>query len=161
MSVHAQTPRGVEIYLDHVGWFVPEMDTATHALEKLGFVLTPFVVHSRADSSSAYQRTGTGNRCAMLRAGYMEALVSIDGVDTPVARQHRAAIERYVGIHLIAFAVADAQAASTRLVAEGFEPFDPIQLHRSLATPEGSEVDLSFTVVRVPRTRWQKAGSRY
>ena len=133
-----------------MGWFVPEMDRATQALEKLGFVLTPFVAHRRPDVAfGTGVPTGTGNRCAMLQNGYLEALVSIEGVDTPLARQHRAAVKRHVGIHLIAFAVADATAARTHLASEGFEPLDPVHLRRPLVTSDG-EVELSFTVVRVP-----------
>ena len=147
---YPSSPGTVEIYLDHVGWFVPEMNPATQALERLGFVLSPFVAHSSPDPEGASIPTGTGNRCAMLHSGFLEALVSIDGVDTPLARQHRAAVGRYVGIHLIAFAVADAEAARARLAAEGFEPLDPVRLHRSLALPETDEIQLSFTVVRVP-----------
>ena len=45
----SQTPAGNEIFLDHVGWFVPDMDTAGRQFEDLGFVLTPFVAQHNAD----------------------------------------------------------------------------------------------------------------
>ena len=38
-----QTPSGYEVFLDHVGWFVPDMDELAGAMERLGFILTPFV----------------------------------------------------------------------------------------------------------------------
>lgn len=127
---------------------MPDIEPASRAFQKLGFVLTPFVVHMGGDTSTPAP-TGTGNRCVMMQEGYLEALVSTEGVETELARQHRTAVNRYVGIHLIAFAVADAATARVRLETEGFEPLEPVHLRRPLATPHGG-VELSFTVVRVP-----------
>ena len=44
-SLETQTPGSNEIYLDHVGWFVPDMDEASEVFQRLGFPLTPFTVH--------------------------------------------------------------------------------------------------------------------
>ena len=44
-----QTPDAGQIFLDHVGWFVPDMDAAARAFEKLGFGLTPFSIHGDRD----------------------------------------------------------------------------------------------------------------
>src|SRR5262245_2736831 len=118
-----QTPQGEEIYLDHVGWFIKDVDAASRAFERLGFLLTPFVVSRNADpQDGTLKPSGTGNRCAMLNRGYLELIAAIEGVDTPLARQHRAATDRHVGLHVIAFTVARADAAQERLVVEGFEP---------------------------------------
>jgi len=145
-----QTPKAGEVYLDHVGWFVPDMTTAGAAFERLGFTLTPFVAQSNADPAGGPpKQAGTGNRCAMLRRGYLEILAAVEGADTPLVHQHRAAVARYVGVHLLAFTVADARAAHARLAAEGFAPLDPVHLRRPIAAERG-EAEVAFTVVRVP-----------
>lgn len=147
----AQVPSGKEIYLDHVGWFVDDVDKASRAFEKLGFVLTPFVVSRNADPAGGPPKpSGTGNRCAMLKLGYLELIAAIDGVDTPLARQHREAVRRHVGLHVIAFTVADADAARSRLSAEGFEPGDPVRLRRPIRAPDDGDAIAAFTVIRVP-----------
>ena len=126
------------------------MTTAGAAFERLGFTLTPFVAQSNADPAGGPPKpAGTGNRCAMLRRGYLEILAAVDGADTLLAHQHRTAVARYVGVHLLAFTVADARAAHARLAAEGFAPLDPVHLRRPIAT-DGGEEDVAFTVVRVP-----------
>lgn len=146
-----QTPAAGEIYLDHVGWFVPNMETAGAAFERLGFVLTPFVAQKNADPAGGPpQPAGTGNRCAMLRRGYLEILATVPGLDTPLVRQHDAAVARYIGVHLLAFTVADAAAAHARLAAEGFKPQDPVHLRRPIATADGGAAEVAFTVIRVP-----------
>ena len=148
---HPQTPVGDNIFLDHVGWFVPDMETAGRQFEDLGFVLTAFVAQHNADpKGGAPTPTGTGNRCAMLRRGYLEILTASDGVDTPLAQQLNAAVARYTGIHLIAFAIDDADTAHARLEAGGFTPQPPVHLRRPLALPDGGKAEVGFTVLRVP-----------
>lgn len=77
-------------------------------------------------------------------------IASIDGVDTPLARQHRAAVARHEGIHVIAFTVADATAAHQRLQRGGFEPGDPVLLRRPIQAADGADALAEFTVIRVP-----------
>lgn len=146
-----QTPSGGQIFLDHVGWFVPDMGSAAAAIERLGFVLTPFVAQHNADPAGGPPvPAGTGNRCAMLRRGYLEFLAAVPGVDTPLSRQFNAALDRYRGVHLIAFTVDDPAAAHARLSAEGFAPLDPVHLRRPLTLAAGAEAEVAFTVIRVP-----------
>ncbi len=146
-----QVPRGGEVFLDHVGWFIPDVDRASAIFDRLGFVLTPFVISRNADPAGGPPKpSGTGNRCAMLERGYLELIASIDGVDTPLARQHRAALDRYTGIHVVAFTVADPEKACARLQAEGFSPLEPVLLRRPIEAPDGSSTHAAFTVVRVP-----------
>jgi hypothetical protein len=151
VGARRQTPVGGEVYLDHVGWFVGDMDRAGVAFERLGFVLTPFVAQKNADPDGGPPvPAGTGNRCAMLRRGYLEVLATVAGLDTPLVRQHDAAIARYTGVHLLAFTVADAQAAQARLAQAGFAPQDPVHLRRPIETEGGGEAEVAFTVIRVP-----------
>ena len=66
----SQTPSGSEVFLDHVGWFVPDMDELAGAMERLGFILTPFVAQQNADPNGGEPvLAGTGIRCALMRRG--------------------------------------------------------------------------------------------
>ena len=144
----AQVPAPGGLNVDHVAHFVPRMDGAGSALERLGFTLTPFSVQShRLSPGGPLQPAGAANRCVMLQRGYLEFLTPTG--DTPVASQLRAAIERYVGVHLIAFGSAAAAQDHTRLAAAGFAPLAPLALQRRIGT-EAGEQTARFAVVRVP-----------
>jgi hypothetical protein len=147
-----QTPAADEIFLDHIGWFVPSIAEAGAAFERLGFRLTPFVAQHNADPLGGPPKpAGTGNRCAMLRRGYLEILTAIPGLeDAPLARQLNEAVDRYPGIHLVAMTCGDAARAHAHLREAGFEPGDPVHLRRPVKTEDGGEAEVSFTVIRVP-----------
>ena len=146
-----QTPAGDQIFLDHVGWFVPDMELAGRQFEKLGFALTPFVAQHNADPKGGSPvPAGTGNRCAMLRRGYLEILTATNGGETPLAQQLNDAVGRYTGLHLIAFSINDTAAAHARLDEGGFSPQQPVYLRRPLTLPDGGEAEVAFTVLRVP-----------
>jgi hypothetical protein len=85
----------------------------------------------------------------MLERGYLELIASVEGVDTPLARQHRAALARYSGIHVVAFTVADPTSAYHHLQAEGFSPQEPVLLRRPIEAVDGSSTHAAFTVVRI------------
>jgi hypothetical protein len=124
------------------------VDAASAALEKLGFTLTPFSEQSqRAEPGGPLAPAGAGNRCAMLQRGYLEFLAPTG--DTTIAGQLRASIKRYVGVHLIAFGTAAAEADHERLQKGGFSPLEPVALQREIGTAAGHET-ARFTVVRVP-----------
>lgn len=124
------------------------MDAASAALQKLGFTLTPFSEQShRAEPGGPLTPAGAGNRCAMLRSGYLEFLAPTG--DTPNAGQLRASIKRYVGAHLIAFGTAAAELDHERLRKGGFSPLEPVALQREIGTANGHGT-ARFTVVRVP-----------
>ncbi len=144
----AQLPHAGQLYLDHVAHFVPHMDQAARDLARLGFTLTPFSAQShRLEPGGPLVPAGTGNRCIMFNRGYIECLTPIG--DTPVADQLRAAIERYTGVHLIAFGTAAPNADHARLAAAGYTPTPPVALQRQIGTPDGEQT-ARFTVVRVP-----------
>lgn len=143
----AQAPKPGKLTLDHIAHFVPDIDTASPALEKLGFTLTPFSAQShRLEPGGPLLPAGSGNRCIMLKRGYLECLAPT--ADTPVANQLRAAIQRYVGVHSIIFGTGDALEDYARLAREGFSPLEPVALQRQLMTPHGEDT-ARFTVVRV------------
>ena len=144
----AQAPKPGKLTLDHVAHFVPHIDNAAPALEKLGFTLTPFSAQShRLEPGGPLVPAGTGNQCVMFRRGYIECLTPTG--ESPVANQLRTAIKRYVGVHLIAFGTSAPEADHARLAHEGFTPLEPVALQRPIATPHGEDT-ARFTVVRVP-----------
>jgi hypothetical protein len=143
-----QAPQAGSINLDHVAHFVPDTDAASAALEKLGFTLTPFSPQShRLEPNGPLVPAGTGNRCVMLESGYVEFLTPTGA--TPVADQLRTAIERYVGIHLVAFGTAAPELDHGRLAEQGFQPLTPVALQRPIETENGMDT-ARFTVLRVP-----------
>lgn len=144
-----QTPAGGEIFLDHVGWYVPDMAAAT-AFERLGFRLTPFTPHADEQPDGRRIPSGTANRCAMLERGYLEILTHVPGLDTMRTRELRAGLARYTGLHLIAFTCADAEAESARLRAAGFEVQPTVKLRRPMPLDGGGEGTAAFSVVRLP-----------
>jgi hypothetical protein len=136
------------VVLDHVGLFVPDMRRGAEAFAQLGFELTPFSPQlHRLAPGQPLMPAGTANRLAVLSQGYLELLTPV--ADTPIARQLQAAIERYSGLHLIAFGSADAEAVRALLDAEGFAPQPVIELERTVASAAGERV-ARFSVVRVP-----------
>src|SRR5438477_9073926 len=144
-----QLPPPGAVFLDHVAHFVPEMDAAAAALERCGFRLTPFTAQTnRVDGQPV--PAGTGNRCAMLRQGYVEILTAVatPGGNTVLARQLRERIAGHVGLHLAAFSSADAAAEHRRLAEAGFATLPLVDMRRPVTTHTGSE-DARFTIARI------------
>ena len=142
-----QLPWGDEIFLDHVGHFVGDAAAAGDALARAGFTPTPVSVQVNPDPAGGAPRlTGTGNVCAMLRNGYLEMLFKT--ADTPLGAEHDAARDRYSGLHLVAFAIADASASHLRLAAAGFPVQPVVAMQRPVDTCNGPS-KAAFEVVRV------------
>lgn len=150
MTFGGQTPGPGQVFLDHVGWYVPDIDRSEAAFVRLGFTLTPFAAQKNADPAGGPPKpAGTGNHCAMLKTGYLEVLTAIPGQETPLAERLRAGVARYTGVHLIALTVADAEAARGRLEQEGFDPEPTVHLRRPVATADGGEGEVAFSVIRL------------
>ncbi len=144
----AQVPAAGKLVLDHVAHFVPHADHASSALKQIGFTLTPFSEQfHRAEPGGPLLPAGSGNRCVMLREGYLEFLTPTG--DTPVASQLRSSIKRYTGVHLVAFGTAAPETDHVRLAKAGFGPLPPVALQRQIGTATGDGT-ARFTVVRVP-----------
>ncbi len=137
-----QLPLGEEIFLDHVGHFVRDAAAASRALAQAGFAPTPVSVQVNPSDGTP---TGTGNITAMLRRGYVEVLFFT--ADTPLGRELEAALRRHPGVHLAAFAVADAAAAHRRLETAGVRMRPLVQMQRPVDTVHGPDV-AAFTVAR-------------
>jgi hypothetical protein len=141
-----QLPGPGAVFLDHVAHFVPDSAAAATAFERCGFRLTPFTVQTnRVDGATV--PAGTGNRCAMLRQGYMEILAAT--AETPLAQQLRERLARHVGLHLAAFSTADAAAERRRLAAAGFPVLPLVDMRRQVATAAGAVADARFTIARI------------
>jgi hypothetical protein len=143
-EIDRQLPLGGEIFLDHIGHFVPDAAAASRALARAGFCPTPVSVQANPDGTP----TGTGNVTAMFSRGYVEVLFKT--ADTPLGREFDLALAGHAGIHLAAFAVADAEACHRRLTDAGFAMRPLVQFQRPVETAAGPGV-AAFTVVRLER----------
>jgi catechol 2,3-dioxygenase-like lactoylglutathione lyase family enzyme len=142
-----QLPLGAEIFLDHVGFFVRDVEAATRALRRAGFAPTPPSIQVNPDPNGGTPRlTGTGNITAMLSQGYIEVLFKT--ADAPLAAELEAATARYPGLHLAAFAVADAGAVHGRLAQQGFRVRPLAPMERPVDN-NGAPGTAAFTVARV------------
>jgi Glyoxalase-like domain len=142
-----QLPLGAEIFLDHIGHFVPDPATASRALTRAGFAPTPVSTQTQPDPAGGAPRlTGTGNVTAMLGRGYIEVLFKT--ADTSLGQELDAAMARYAGIHLVAFGVADAGSAHARLRREGFRVRPLVEMQRPVETV-GEPGIAAFTVARL------------
>lgn len=135
--------------LDHIAIMTPDLGAAGAAFERLGFSLTPLSQHSGARTAGgAVELWGTGNRCAMLRRGYIELM----GIVDPDLYDNRLPeyFGRFEGIHILAFACGDAHAVDERLRRDGFGVSGVHGLARELDVPAG-RATAKFNLVRLPR----------
>jgi Glyoxalase-like domain len=144
--VDRQLPILDEIFLDHVGHFVRDPHAASRALARAGFAPTPVSIQVVPDADGTPRPTGTGNVTAMFSRGYIEALFKT--ADTPLGRELDAAVARHGGVHLAAFAVADAAAAHRRLAAAGFRMQPLVHMQRPVDTG-GAPGIAAFTLARL------------
>ena len=152
-----QLPSGLDLYLDHAAHFVADRDTASAALARAGFAPSPISIQVNPNpigpnpigpnpSGGASLPTGTGNVCAMLENGYVEVLFKT--ADTALGRDLDSARARYEGLHLAAFAVADAARWHAHLVSAGFRVLAIVDMTRPVETIGGFDT-AAFSVVRL------------
>lgn len=136
-----------EVFVDHIAHWVADMPGAAQAMERLGFVMTPYTEHTNSVApGEPILPAGSANHCIMMREGYLEILTPT--ADTAISQELRAGIGRYTGVHLIAFNCDDAEAQRDRLIAEGFDQRPVVALRRETDTEDGSQGTLEFTVIR-------------
>jgi hypothetical protein len=147
VEIDRRLPVGGEIFLDHVAHFVGDPEAASRALARAGFAPTPVSVQVNPDPAGGPPRpTGTGNVTCMLDRGYLEVLFRT--ADTPLAKEFDAAMARHRGVHLTAFAVADACAMHARLAQSAFRMQPLVAMQRPVRTEMGEGI-AAFSVVRV------------
>jgi len=156
--------------LDHVGVAGSDLAAMAAAYERLGFLLTPLARHSgKRTPDGPIVPFGTGNRCIMLRQGYLELIAIVDpGAFSNTLDRFLA---RYVGIHIIALAVADAAANLPRLRRAGMEipgiaylerpvddsdPDGPRARFARLPLPDAPEGRLQLIQHLTPEEIWQE-----
>ena len=131
-------PVSLEVFADDF----PGMERQAHHIAAWGdnvYVKIP-ITNTAGESACPLLRRLSGdgirvNVTAMLTRGYIEVLFKTS--DTPLTREFDAGIARYAGVHLLAFAVADARAQSKRLAKAGFKTAPLVALRRPVSTETG------------------------
>jgi hypothetical protein len=122
------------------------MEAAAEALESCGFRLTQFTIQTNREGEATVP-SGTGNRCAMLRNGYLEILTATS--DSSLSAQLRERIADHPGLHLAAFTSADAGAEHRRLATAGFPTLPLVDMRRPVKVPGGGDDFARFTIARI------------
>ncbi|MBO1075207.1 VOC family protein [Roseomonas marmotae] len=161
--------------LDHVGLCTDRAETLWAEYERLGFTLTPVARQSGPRRpSAAPERLATGNRCAMLRQGYVELL----GILEPGLFDNGIGgfVARYRGLHILAFGVEQAEAELPRLRRAGFDiagvaplqrpvddaaPEGPLARFARLPMPDAPEGRLQLIEHLTPELLWQERWMRH
>jgi len=108
------------VSLDHVGVAGPDLGALAAAYERLGFALTPLARHAgKRTPDGPVEPFGTGNRCIMLRDGYIELIAIVD--PSAFGNLIGSALARYAGIHIVALGIDEEQANLDRLRRAGID----------------------------------------
>ncbi|MGK0169427.1 MAG: hypothetical protein ACI9W2_001148 [Gammaproteobacteria bacterium] len=140
-----QLPEKEQIFLDHAGFFVHDIEAVGARLEALGFTVQPVSVHYNEGPDGELVRSGTANRLVTFESGYIEVLASV--ADTPLADQLNASLARYEGLHLIALTHRDVASRDPAFAQAGFAMQPTVELRRNLDTPDGPQ-QVRATVAR-------------
>jgi len=97
----SRLPAGDRLFLDHVGFFLADLEAAGARFERLGFTVSPVNIHYNSEGGGL-ERSGTANRLIVFEAGYLEALAQV--ADTPLGAELASGVARYEGLHLLALA---------------------------------------------------------
>ena len=145
VRIDRQIPQGDEIFYDHIGYFVSDLEDAGTKLEKLGFQISNINIQYNQDAQGILHLTGTSNRVAKLNRGYIEVLAATS--KTSLSDQLTNMLARYQGLHVIALTNPDMQKTGLRLKAAGVEMQNPVHMRRKIKL-KGKETMLAFTILR-------------
>ena len=143
--IDAQVPSGDQVFIDHTGHFVTDLEDAAIALRKLGFEPSSTNLQTNLGADGVRRPSGTSNRLVRLRRGFLEFLAATH--DTPLADQLRASLARYKGLHLIALSSADLERQRDRLIAAGFDMLPLVNLRREVEE-YGVSGEVAWSVLR-------------
>ena len=115
--VDRQSPEGDEIFYDHIGYFVPDLEIAGTQLEKLGFQVSDINIQYNENAAGELHPTGTSNKLAKLNLGFIEVLAATS--ESALADQLKSMLARYQGLHVIALTNPDMDATARRLKEAG------------------------------------------
>ena len=137
--------------LGHVGIAGPDLTALAAAFERLGFALTPIARHSgRRTPDGPVVPFGTGNRCAMLRAGYLELIVIVDPQFFTNSLEF--SLARYAGIHIVALGMDDEETNLARMRAAGIDIPGIAYLERPVDDADPSGPQARFARLILPDT---------
>lgn len=144
--IDRQIPQGDEIFYDHIGYFVPDLETAGAALEKLGFQVSGINTQYNENSAGELVLSGTSNRLVKLNRGFIEVLAATS--NSALADQLQTMLARYQGLHVIALTNPDMDKTSARLSKAGVALQDAVHMRRKI-TIDGAEALMAYTILRV------------
>lgn len=122
--------------INHVGMAVRNLAETAARFESLGFLLTPFSLHSGAwKPGEKVQSLASGNRCIMFNDNYLEVLASED----PAKPSPRISnyLKRHQGAHIICFNSEEVDSLERRLSGAHIASSGVIPLQRDIDTPDG------------------------
>lgn len=134
--------------LDHIAVVNRELAGLEDAFTRMGFQLTATSRHSGSlTPGGPVEPMGSGNRCAMLKEGYLELLAVVD----PKFNYERidVMLAKHTGMHNMAFGCDDSPAAQAHLNAAGFNVTAPSLLERMAETSQGPQL-VRFRNLRLP-----------
>ncbi|NKB58550.1 MAG: hypothetical protein GKS00_19650 [Alphaproteobacteria bacterium] len=143
--IDRQMPKGEEVFLDHVGYFASDLHEAGNRLARLGFQTSSVNVQYNSDAAGELVPSGTSNRLAKLRRGFIEILAATS--ETPLAGQLRRGLARYEGLHVIALTNPDMERQRTRLLDAGFAMQPLVNLRRRISAPDGGR-QMAYSILR-------------
>lgn len=141
-----QTPEGDEIFYDHIGYFVPDLNDAGAQMEKLGFQVSDINIQYNENAEGELHPTGTSNKLAKLNRGFIEILAATS--ESALADQLKSMLARYQGLHVIALTNPDMEATAARLKAADVAMQDAVHMRRKVMV-NGEETLMIFTILRV------------
>lgn len=124
--------------LDHVGIVGGDLDGLADVFGRLGFCLTPLARHAGGR---------TGNRCVMLRQGYLELIATVDGGSSATIDRFLA---RHSGAHIIALGIEDEGAALDRLHRAGIGQAQVSHTDRAVDDADPDGMRARFALVTSP-----------
>ena len=124
--------------LDHVGVVGRDLTELADAFERLGFLVTPVARHPGGR---------TGNRCVMLRQGYIELISVLPGGASETLDRFLA---RYAGVHVLALAVVDEAATVERLRRAGIGQASLSHTGRAVDDAEPGGLRARFALITTP-----------
>jgi hypothetical protein len=147
----------LDLELDHVGVAIKDLELGRRAFSRLGFLLTAKSQHSgSASPGSRVEPWGSGNHCAMLRAGYIEVV----GLTDPGRYSSiKDMVARYEGLHIVAIGCSSAETTHRALLAAGIAADAPRALERDAAFGPRDETTrrARFRNIYLDRERYPEA----